>query len=60
MVDNKYVKLSNGKENFWAEVLYKNDSKNIIILRVDNELVNNENYDYNDVIILIDDEVIVV
>ena len=43
------VKISNGKERFWVEVQKVTDY--YILGRVDNNLVSNQKYNYNDLIL---------
>ena len=47
-----YLKVSNGKEKFWVEIIkiLKGLSGPVYKLRIDNKLYNNKKYDYNDII----------
>jgi uncharacterized protein YegJ (DUF2314 family) len=42
------VKISNGKERFWTEVI--KITNHYIVGRIDNKLSFNKNYDYNDLV----------
>lgn len=46
--DDNLLKISNGKERFWTEILYEKEDK--LILRIDNQLIDNDIYDYDDII----------